>query len=214
MLGLFDAALGFPAVVFSFGLVVVVAYWVLVLVGATDSELLDGGADGAVGDAGESEGIGGSLASIGLGGVPASVVVSVLIALAWLLSLIGGVLVTRAPDWIPLRGALSLAVLLVAVIGAWLVARAFVVPLRRLLPDGSSASRMDFVGRMCVVRTGHVSRDFGQAEVTAADGSSALVQVRLAGDAVRTAGWTALLYDYDVEGAFFWIAPIDQEGKP
>jgi hypothetical protein len=212
MRGLFDAAFGFPAVLFSFGLAVVVGYWVLVLVGATDNELLDGGdVDAAAGDATDPQGLGGSLASVGLGGVPASVVVSVLIALAWLLSLTGGVIVERTPDWAPLRGALSVVVLSAAAVGAWMGTYALVAPLRRLLPGGPSASRTDFVGRMCVVRTGRVGRDFGQAEVTASDGSSALVQVRLAGDAIRSAGWTALLYDYDVDGEFFWITPIDQD---
>jgi hypothetical protein len=100
-------------------------------------------------------------------------------------------------------------VLVAAATGAWLGAYALVVPLRRLLPDGPSASRTDFVGRMCVVRTGRVGRDFGQAEVTASDGSSALVQVRLVGVAIRSAGWTALLYDYDAAGEFFWITPMD-----
>ena len=83
------------------------------------------------------------------------------------------------------------------------------MPLRRLLPDRPPPSRLDFVGRCCVVRTGAVGPDFGQAEVTAADGASAIIQVRLAGDAPAGAGWTALIYDYDPERETFWITPVE-----
>ncbi|GAA5004147.1 hypothetical protein GCM10025734_42170 [Kitasatospora paranensis] len=74
-------------------------------------------------------------------------------------------------------------------------------------------SRRDFVGLGCVIRTGRVGPDFGQAEVRAADGSSAVVQVRqnradaaAAGSGLR-AGTSALIYDYDAEGEFFWVMP-------
>jgi hypothetical protein len=58
-----------------------------------------------------------------------------------------------------------------------------------------------------VVRTGRVGPDFGQAEVTADDGSTAIIQVRLAAYAVAEAGWTALIYDYDADTEAFWITP-------
>jgi len=59
-----------------------------------------------------------------------------------------------------------------------------------------------------VVRTRHVGPDHGQAEVTAADGSSAVIQVRLAGEAHDATGWTALIYGYDADDEVFWITPI------
>jgi hypothetical protein len=88
------------------------------------------------------------------------------------------------------------------------------VPLRRLTPEPlPPPSRQDFVGLACVIRTGRVGPDFGQAEVRAADGSSAVVQVRQSldetagpGGALRT-GASALIYDYDVEGEFFRVMP-------
>jgi hypothetical protein len=107
------------------------------------------------------------------------------------------------------RGALAVAVLPVALGAAWLGTRSMVVPLRRLLRDRPPPSRLDFVGRTCVVRTGAVGLDFGQAEVTAADGSSAIVQVRLTGDAPAGTGWTGLIYDYDPERETFWITPVE-----
>lgn len=182
------AALGFPAVVFSFALLVVIGYWVLVLLGGVDADtdadidLLDG---------------------LGLGGVPVTVVLSVMVAVAWFVSLAGTVL---------LGGAVLSIVVLVAALGcAWAAARLLVPLLRRLLPAGPEPSRADFVGRTCVVRTGRVGPDFGQAEVTAADGSSAIVQVRQSGDEPLTAGSTALIYEYDAGGEFFWVTAFAEE---
>jgi hypothetical protein len=87
-------------------------------------------------------------------------------------------------------------------------------PLGRFLPTPAPPpSRRDFVGRACVIRTGRVGPDFGQAEVHAADGSSALVQVRQSLDeaagpgSVLRSGASALIYDYDAEGEFFRVMP-------
>ena len=60
-----------------------------------------------------------------------------------------------------------------------------------------------------MIRTGTVTRTFGQAEVHAPDGSSAIVQVRQTGADDLRAGTTALLYDVDPEGEFFWVVPTD-----
>ena len=65
-----------------------------------------------------------------------------------------------------------------------------------------------FVGRPCVVCTGEVSPEFGQAEVTDDDGCTAIIQVRLTGYAIG-AGWVGLIYDYDAEIGAFWITPAE-----
>lgn len=182
----------------------------------------------------DGHGSGGPLAAIGLGGVPATITLSLLIALAWFASLAGSVLAgggTPAP-------ALAAAVLAVALAAAWLGTRLAIVPLRRVFREEPAASLRDFVGRTCVIRTGRVGVDFGQAEVTADDGSSAIVQVRRhaldiaaegarggaadgvpggaadgpPGGAVRPAlgaGSIALIFDFDPEGQFFWVMPYD-----
>lgn len=194
MPGFIEATLAFPTALFSFLLLVAIGYWVMVLLSVVD-------VDGA-----DVEGIGGEAASaltaVGLGGAPVTVVLTVLIASAWFLSLAGN----AVTDGIPVARA---AVLPVALAGAFLGTRSVVVPIRRMLPDRPAPSRMDFVGRPCVVRTGRVGPDFGQAEVTADDGSTAIIQVRLAAYAVTDAGWTALIYDYDADTEAFWITPAE-----
>ncbi|MFE9744619.1 hypothetical protein ACFYOT_06920 [Saccharothrix saharensis] len=177
----FAASLGFPVAVLSVLLVVVVAYWLLVAFGAADADWVE----------------------LDIGGVPATLGLSLLIAVSWFACLAGVELLgpTTTPARLGVLGG-SLAVGLV-------LTRLAMPPLKRLFPDDPPASRLDFVGRPCVIRTGRVTRTFGQAEVTAADGSSAVVQVRQPGEDPLTAGTTALIFDYDVDGEFFWVASLD-----
>ena len=185
--GFFEAVLSFPTVVFTPLLVVVIGYWLVVVVGGADPE-------------GEGGGEGGFFGFLGLGGVPASVVISLLVVFAWFAALAGS----------HLLGAIPAALVLVAAVAvAWVVARLAVLVIRRFLPAGAEPSRADFVGLTCVVRTARVTRTFGQAEVHAPDGSSAIVQVRQAGNDDLRAGTVAVLYDVDPDGDFFWIIPAD-----
>ncbi|MGC1212451.1 MAG: hypothetical protein WA890_14415 [Micromonospora sp.] len=195
MTGFVGTALSFPTVLFSFLLLVVVGYWLLVLTGVLD-----------LGDDLDVDGVPG-LAGLGLGGVPATVAFSVLVAVAWFVSLAGTVLLDGLGLGTAARIAVSVGVLVVAVLCSWLVTRLVAVPLGRLFPTGTEASRHAFVGSLCTIRTGRVTADFGQAEVTASDGSSAVVQVRQPGDEPLRAGSSALIYDYDVDGEFFWVMP-------
>lgn len=193
-----DTALGFPAVVLTVLLAVAVCYWILVLAGGLDTDA-DGGLDGV-------------LDRLGLGGTPAMVVVSIVVAVAWFASLVGTVLFDfAAPS--PVRVLLDIAVLVASLVVGWLAATAVRRPLRRLYPNTPEASRHDFVGRECVIRTGRVAIDFGQAEVHAADGSSAIVQVRQTGADAFAAGTRAVIYEYDSAGEFFWVVPADLSNR-
>lgn len=183
------AALAFPTVMFSVLLLAVAGYWLVVVLGALDIGALDGGHE--PGDDG------GTLSVIGLGGVPITVAVSVLVAVAWFASLITGTVV---------HGAFAPAAALIVALGAgWLVTRLAVLTLGRLFTAAPVASRADFLGRPCVIRTGTVTATFGQAEVTGEDGSSAIVQVRQTGDVRLRAGSPAYIYGYDDTGEFFWV---------
>jgi hypothetical protein len=184
-----DAALSFPAVLFTVLLAIVVVYWLLVLIGTLDVEM----GDLDLGD------------GIGLGGVPVTVTVSALATVAWFVSLVGTVLIDGFST-LP-KVLAGIGVLVIALVAGLFVARLVAVPLRRLYVTGGEASRNDFVGRECVIRTGRVTDDFGQAEVTAADGSSAIIQVRQTGEHALANGHRALIFDYDNDGEFFWVAP-------
>ena len=180
--GFAGAALSFPTVLFTPLLILVIAFWVVVVAG---------GADPDAGDSGDL------LSFAGLGGVPVSVPISLLVLFAWFGSLSGAEFL---PGWLALAGALVVA---------WLLTRVAIVLIRRFGPVGTDPSRTDFLGRTCVIRTGRVTATFGQAEVRADDGSSAIVQVRQAGDDDLRAGTVAVLYDFDSAGEFFWVVPAD-----
>ena len=184
--GFIDAALSFPTVLLTPLLVVVVGYWLVVIVGGADPEA-GGGEDGPLDFA-------------GLGGVPAPVTLSLIVVVAWFATLAGAEFHGPVPLWAVLLGALALS---------WVIARLLVIPLRKLLPSGPEPSRNDFIGLTCTIRTGTVTRTFGQAEVHSPDGSSAIVQVRQTGDDDLKAGTEALLYDADPNGEFFWVVPTD-----
>ncbi|WP_031507544.1 DUF1449 family protein [Streptomyces megasporus] len=199
-------AMDFPAVLFGFGLLVVLVYWLSVLFGAVGVDVLDGGEDiGADTGAGGPAGV---WAAAGLGGVPVTVTLTLLIAIAWFVSLSGTALTESTPA--------RLAVLPVALFAAWGGTRLLIRPLRRLTPRETGTSRHDLVGRTCTIRTGHVSHRFGQAEITTDDGSTVLVQVRALGEdaAGLAAGRTALVFDYDADGEFFRVAPWDPALDP
>ncbi|WP_327088692.1 hypothetical protein OIE66_41355 [Nonomuraea sp. NBC_01738] len=182
MIDFLGAVLAFPTVLFSALLVVVVGYWIIVLTGLFDLE--DGEA-----------------AWLGLGGMPIGVSLSLLVATAWLLSLISG----------QILGGLPYLSLVIALAGAWLATRLAAIPMRRLFPDARQPSRTDFVGQHCVIRTGQVTPAFGQAEVTATDGSSAVIQVRTTGDDRLARGDNALIFDYAAEGEFFLVMPYEKD---
>ncbi|MEU8138139.1 hypothetical protein [Streptodolium elevatio] len=194
-----EALFGFPAMVFTFALIVVLVFWLCVLVGALEHDAFDAGPGSD---------------ALGLGGVPATVGVSLVVAVSWALSLIGGILLHRAelPD--SAHALAATAVLLGAIAVAWTATRILVRPLRHLFPDEPGPSLLDFVGRTCTIRTGRVDAVFGQAEVTGRDGGTAIVQVRQYGADHLVAGGTGLLYAYDDTGEFFWVASFDAVSDP
>ncbi|MEU6358243.1 hypothetical protein [Streptomyces albidoflavus] len=195
-----DTISRFPTVVFTAALAVVLVFWVLVLIGVTDADGFEADAD---------------LGGLGLGGVPVTVAVSVYVTTGWLASLTGGVLVGRTDTTGVAHAALVFLVLAAALLAAWGLTRLLLRPLRTLFPDEPGPSRLDFVGSTCTIRTGRVDGRFGQAEVVAEDGSTAIVQVRTSDpDPALSSGRTGLLYAYDVAGEFFWVAPFDAALDP
>lgn len=212
---LVDISTSFPTVLFTIGLFVVFGFWLTALVGIVGIDTLD-----FEGDASASGGAVGVLpVARSSRGVPVTIVLSLWIITSW----VAAVAVSAVADrYLSLPGVdflLSLAVLIAAPVAAWAVTLFLVMPFGRIYSGGEAASHNDFVGKTCVIRTQSVSRDFGQAEITSSDGSSAVIQVRKAesdtsGAAELSAGETALIFDYDTAGGFFLVAPFDLARGP
>ncbi|SDF61164.1 hypothetical protein SAMN05216553_102315 [Lentzea fradiae] len=129
---------------------------------------------------------------------------SVFVLVTWFAALAGTVL---TPE-----GNLRHAVLIGALLVGGLVTRIVMIPVRNWARPEKPASRTDFVGRTAIVRTARVTETYGQAEVTADDGGTAVVQVRAATSTELKAGQTALIFDYDAEGEFFWVVDLTTGG--
>ncbi|MEJ8640091.1 MULTISPECIES: hypothetical protein [Streptomyces] len=189
----------FPTVLFTSALLVVAGFWLLVLLGAAEPDGFNTDVDSD---------------ALDLGGVPVSVSASLVVALAWFASLTGSLLLARSGMSAAVVHLLGMVLLIASLFVAWRVTRLLVRPLAQLFPDEPAPSRQDFVGLACTIRTGRVDGTFGQAEVIARDGSTAIVQVRQSSNDVLALGSTGLLYAYDDLGEFFWVAPFDAALDP
>ncbi|HEX8864187.1 MAG TPA: hypothetical protein VF821_00895 [Lentzea sp.] len=169
------AALAFPTVLFSFLMLVVMAYWLTV-----------------------------ALVGIDFDAPVLPISISMFVLVTWFAALVGTVL---TPE-----GKLRYAVLAGAVLTGALLTKILSIPLRNWTRPEKPASRNDFVGRTAIVKTTRVTENYGQAEVTADDGGTAVVQVRAAQSTELKAGQTALIFDYDAEGEFFWVVDITTGG--
>ncbi|MEV0124319.1 hypothetical protein AB0I16_22790 [Streptomyces sp. NPDC050703] len=98
------AAAGFPAVLFSSALVVVIGFWLLVLVGALAAADFDADMD---------------LGPAGLGAVPVSVALSTAVVVAWLSTLTGSVLIDHLGLTRLTHAAAELGLLLASLPLAW-----------------------------------------------------------------------------------------------
>ncbi|MEU1278788.1 hypothetical protein [Streptomyces sp. NPDC005805] len=203
-----SAVAGFPTALFSAALVVVLVFWLLVAAGGASQDMFDSDADTAW------------FGSAGLGGVPVTVAVSLFVVLAWFTSVTGSLLLRGSGLTGVPYAVVACAVLAAAVFVPWRATRRLVRGLAKLFPDEPGPSRQDFIGMTCTIRTGRVDAHFGQAEVRARDGSTAVVQVRqLPGEGPGpdgpslVAGSTGLLFAFDDDGEFFWVAPFSALGE-
>ncbi|WP_017569548.1 hypothetical protein [Nocardiopsis halotolerans] len=232
-----STAFGFPTVVFTPLLIVVVAYWLLVVAGATDSEVLD-----SVDADGDAVGLSALMGRVGLGGtapkasveggdpsraqrptgdggrragVPVTVALSMMIGVAWFVSMMGGIMTSLLDiTSTPLLIALGLVVLVIALVAAWAVTSGLVMSVQRFLPKRRGDSKHELVGRTCVIRIGEASEGFGQAEITTAGGASISIPVRTTGGEVLPVGSTALIFDHSAEDDVFLVTHFDAALDP
>ncbi|TDD70196.1 hypothetical protein E1262_10105 [Jiangella aurantiaca] len=179
---LFDAAMTFPVVPFTFLTVAVLAYWLLVMVGGTSPVAGDG--------------------------VPLNVTGSVFILLSWLAAL-AGTLHGRDVAVRPPGVVASVVIVVLALAAAALGTALLAWPIRRALRPAGPADPARLVGSICVVRTGEVGPDAGQAEITGADGAPVVIEVRHDGIEELRPGNTAMIHGYDAEHGVFWVTGFD-----
>jgi hypothetical protein len=234
--GFFEAAFGFPAVIFTVLLAPVLLYWLAVVLGALDVDVLGelgvegaDGIDAPVGGAGpdggdgadpSADGVGDGLLdgwwqALGLAGVPLTLAVSLVVVFGWVVAFVA---TAAADSWdvppvVRLLGGLVVVAgaVVIGSLGASVVAR----PLGHLFVTVEAEGNDAFVGRTCTIRTTGVSATFGQAEARDPSGATVLVQVRVppatGGQPAATLsrGEQALIFDYDPAAEVFLVCPVD-----
>ncbi|MGW6271472.1 hypothetical protein [Streptomyces sp. NPDC055060] len=122
------AVAGFPAILFSAALPVVLGFWLLVALGGAEADSFDSDADAR---------------ALGLGGVPVAVAASVVTVVGWFVSSAGSVLIGRAELGGLVHVAADVALLFLSLLIAWCAARRLLRPLARLFPSdpGGGAAR-------------------------------------------------------------------------
>ncbi|MBR8744932.1 OB-fold-containig protein [Nocardiopsis sp. MG754419] len=205
-----SAAFGFPTVLFTPMLLVVLGYWIFVIVGAADTEMLD-----SVDADGDAAGLSAVLSKAGLGRVPVTVALTMLIGVAWFVSMMGSIVTSLIETTsTPLLWALGGVVLLIALVAAWAVTSGVVMGFQRFLPRRKGDSKHELVGRTCVIRIGEARENFGQAEITTAGGASISIPVRTTGGEVLSVGSTALIFDHEAGDDVFLVTAFDAALDP
>ena len=231
---LFAALLSYPTAIFTVSLGIVLLYWLSVMVGALDIDLFEAdvegaeaalegaegaieGAEGAVDGADaaldgadglevEAHGAEGLLSALNLRRAPITVTVSLIVFFGWIasylgmhyLAAVGGLL----PAWLFGTGVLALS-LAIALPLTSLATR----PLEPVFKSQSGKRRKDYVGTVCVVRTGRVDARFGQAEIV--DGGTHLVVPVRIDTSTLARGQKALIVDYDAEREAYLLEAYD-----
>jgi hypothetical protein len=167
----------------------------------------DAGVDG--GHHGELAG-GGWVGALRLRSAPATLVISLIVAFAWVAAVAAGLALEslRPAPW-P-RAALGALAATLAPLLALAPTSLLVRPLASLfVPRTASPGRHDFVGRVCTVRTSSADASFGEA-VLDERGADVIVRVRVDGGATLGRGDRALIVAFDERRDAFAVAPFDE----
>lgn len=190
---------GFPTIVFSILLAVVLVYWVLAIVGLVDFG--ESTIDVDVGQHADAPGddlgvIASYVVAFGLSGVPFSIVVTLLVVVGWTLSTFAGIWLL---SWVPTLALQIVAGLVVLGLSAALslvITARLVRPLRGVFVTRYGTHSAALVGQSCRILTGVVDEKQGRAEV-AQHGAGINIRVWAPSPNTLRRGSTALILEYD-----------------
>lgn len=168
----------------------------------------DAGLDGDGMDSDGTGPIAAILSALRLRQIPATVVLSVLIAFSWLVSVVALQIAVRVLAAGP-GTLLRVGILVVSPILAIPLSSMVCIPLSKAITQRKAPTKGGLIGMTCRVRTGKVTNRFGEA--TLEDGGAGLVvRVRVDGESQLKRGDLALIVDFDKELDSFLIEPMDQ----
>jgi hypothetical protein len=177
-------ALSLPTVVFTALLGFFLLYSLLTIAGALDIEWLDDAIDFDSDD---------TL----LAGVPIGVVAGVSSVFAWLLSF-------TAMKFLPHTILVKVVVGVGAALAGFAIGVRAVRPFRTFFGVVDGPHRKAIVGKICTIRSLHVTDGAGTAEI-----GDVVAEVRCFRENELTVGSKAIVYDYDDEAGTYHVGPID-----
>lgn len=217
-----NAAVSFPAVIFTVTSVFFLGFWVVTTalgagldsLGDIDFDVdtdVDVDVDAEVESDGGSGGLlRGVLEFLGITGMPVLLGVNLFSIFAWATAMIAQLLIGTDNS---LTGVLvGIAILAVAVFAGRALAMRVGKHFDRAFVPSPAPRRRDFVGSLCIVTTQKVTPDFGQAEVRDGEGGSLIVQIRSDKPNNFTTGDQVLIFAVDDELGAFQVAPQPELG--
>ncbi|WP_027014175.1 hypothetical protein [Comamonas composti] len=204
-----SVALGFPTMLFSIGLAVVLFYWLMAIIGLVDFG--EGAIDLDIGDAADGSELGliaSYVVAFGLSGVPFSIVVTLLVVVAWTLSTLAGIWLLSWLPGLPLQLLGGLVVLVLSMALSVIITARLVRPLRGMFATQYGQSSADLVGQSCRILTGEVNERLGRAEV-AQRGASLNIRVWSPSPNPLCRGSLALIVEYDAAAHRYLVQPCD-----
>lgn len=209
---------GFPTIVYSVLLTVVLVYWLMAIVGLVDFGETDidldiashgahgGHADVHVDDLGT---IASYVVAFGLNGVPFSIVVTLLVIIGWTLSTLAGIWLLAWVPTLPLQIVAGLLVLAASFALSIVIAARIVRPLRGAFVTQYGPRNSDLIGQTCTITTGTVDEKQGAAQV-AQRGAGILVQVWAPSPNPLRRGSRALLVEYDGAARRYLVQDLEE----
>lgn len=190
---------GFPTIVFSILLAVVLVYWVLAIVGLVDFG--ETAIDADIGQHADAPGddlgvIASYVVAFGLSGVPFSIVVTLLVVVGWALSTFAGIWLLSWVPTLPLQIVAGLVVLALCAALSLVITARLVRPLRGVFVTRYGTDSASLVGQSCRILTGVVDEKQGRAEV-AQRGAGINIRVWAPSPNTLRRGSTALILEYD-----------------
>lgn len=205
------ATLGFPTIVFSILLAVVLVYWLLAIVGLVDFGETDVDLD--IGEHADMPGddlgtIASYVVAFGLTGVPFSIVVSLLVVVAWTISTLAAIWLM---PWVPttlLQIGVGVVLLALSAAASIIITARLIRPLRGAFVTKYGTHSADLVGQSCRILTGVVDEKQGRAEV-AQRGAGINIRVWAPSPNTLQRGSTALIVEYDATAHRYLVQPVD-----
>jgi hypothetical protein len=221
-----NIALGFPTIIWTALMGLMLAYWLFVILGALDLELLDididldtdldidldadmdmdVDADADVDGAATGPGALARVAvALGIGKVPVTILLSFFTISGWALSYFGMLYLGPLLKF----GAVGAVILGATFVLAVPLMGAMAHPLKELFQTKTRRAGAEVVGKVCIVTTGSVDESFGQARLDDG-GAGLLLHVRCETDNDLGRNDEALIIGHDREDDVYFVEPYKQ----